>query len=54
MKAQKCNDALDKILELSLYGVAFFIPISIALVEICTATAIVAFLLKKIVQPGTV
>ncbi len=48
MTLKKCRTGLDKILEYSLYGLAFFIPISIAAVEIFTATAIVAFVLKSL------
>ncbi len=54
MTLDKCISILDKIVECSLYGLAFSIPISIALVETFTTTAIVAFLLKKILsmKPG--
>jgi len=47
MTLAKSIARLDKILEYSLYGLAFFIPISIALVEIFTGIAIITFILKK-------
>ncbi len=50
MTLDKSIRILDKILEYSLYGLAFFIPVSIALTETCTITAIVTFLLKKILS----
>ena len=50
MTLEKSISVLDKILEYSLYGLAFFIPISIAFVEILTTTAIGVFLLKKILS----
>ncbi len=55
MTLEKCSAILDKILECALYGLAFFIPVSIALTEIFTATAIAAFVLKKILglRPGS-
>ncbi len=53
MTLEKWIRALDKVLEYSLYGIAFFIPISIALVETCTVLAIVAFVLKKAIALAT-
>jgi O-antigen ligase len=50
MTLDKCLRILDKVLEYSLYGLAFFIPISIALVETFTITAIVTFALKTILS----
>lgn len=50
MTLDKSIRILDKILEYSLYGLAFFIPISIALVETFTITAIVVFFLKTILS----
>jgi O-antigen ligase len=50
MTREKCIRILGKILEYALYGLAFFIPISIALTEIFTATAIVSFILRKILS----
>ncbi|MCX5679603.1 MAG: O-antigen ligase family protein [Candidatus Omnitrophica bacterium] len=42
---------LDAAVEYALYGVIFFIPISISLVGIFAGLAIVCFLIKKIVSP---
>lgn len=41
----------DKIAEYSLYGLIFYIPISIALVEIFTGLVVMAFIVKKITRP---
>ena len=48
MTLEKCIAVLDKALEYSLYGLAFFIPIGIAWVEIFSITAISSFVLKNI------
>jgi putative inorganic carbon (HCO3(-)) transporter len=40
----------DRIIEYSLYAMAFFIPISKAIIEITCGIAIVAFLAKKIIE----
>jgi uncharacterized membrane protein HdeD (DUF308 family) len=50
MTIEKITGTLDKILEYSLYGLAFFIPISIAFVETFTIMAIAAFVLKNILR----
>ncbi len=41
----------DRIIEYCIYGVVFFFPISIALVEIILSLAVMFFLIKKILQP---
>ncbi len=50
MTLEKNIAVLDKIVEYSLYGLAFFIPISIALTETFTIIAIVAFFLTKVLS----
>jgi O-antigen ligase len=41
----------DRVVEYSLYGLIFFIPISNAAIEIFASLAILAFMVKKILQP---
>ena len=41
----------DRVVEYSLYGLIFFIPISTAAIEIFASLAILAFMVKKILQP---
>lgn len=48
MIREKCITVLDKALEYSFYGLAFFIPVSIAFTEIFTTLAITAFVLKSL------
>jgi len=50
MKERIVNIA-DKIVEYSLYGLIFFIPISNAAIEIFACLAIAAFITKKILKP---
>lgn len=49
-RQNKIIDSLDKIALLSVYVVAFFFPISKAIIEIAATLAIVCYLLKKILQ----
>ncbi|MFH1202721.1 MAG: O-antigen ligase family protein [Candidatus Omnitrophota bacterium] len=46
---QNCIVILDRVMEYSLYSLAYFLPISNALIEIFATIAIFAFLLKKVI-----
>ncbi|MCX5701458.1 MAG: O-antigen ligase family protein [Candidatus Omnitrophica bacterium] len=50
MKREKIIKIMDRIVEYSLYGLIFFIPISNAAIEIFVSLAISAFIAKKILQ----
>ncbi|MCF7917138.1 MAG: O-antigen ligase family protein [Candidatus Omnitrophica bacterium] len=51
MSKERVANISDKIIEYSLYGLIFYIPISIALVEIFTSLVVLVFIVKKITQP---
>lgn len=46
----KALDLCNRIILFSLYGIAFFLPISKAIIESLSILAIVAFIIKKIIQ----
>ncbi|MDD4908581.1 MAG: O-antigen ligase family protein [Candidatus Omnitrophica bacterium] len=51
MKKQKIEKIADIVMEYSLYGMLFFIPISIAAIEAMAGICFTAFIVKKIVNP---
>ena len=51
MTKQKIKDIADIVLEYALYGMLFFIPISIAAIEAMAGIAFTAFIVKKIIDP---
>lgn len=50
---EKWVNISDKIMEYCIYGITFFIPISIAIVEILVSLGILSFLVKKILTRDT-
>ena len=50
MKKDKVIKYCDRVMEISLYGIAFYIPISNALIEIFACLAIAALIVKKIIS----
>jgi len=48
MNKEKCITICDRIMEYGLYLLAYFLPISKAIIEICATTVILAFLIKRI------
>ncbi len=51
MKKERIILITDRVLEYCLYGLIFFIPISSAVIEVFASLAILAFVVKKILQP---
>ncbi len=50
MEKTKLINFCDKIILFSIYGIAFYLPISKAIIEICSTLAIFSYIIKKIIQ----